>query len=325
MEQRISVIIPIYNAEKYLSACMDSLLSQTYENLEIILVDDGSKDGSLTLCRAYEQKDSRVRVIHQENQGVSAARNAGLKMASGAYIAFVDADDYVETDYFQRLYQAITESAADMACCDYVEILNGEPNPAAAPKVKRSRKLTDICEVYASIAAGTEHYWSCVWGKLIKADLAKKIAFTQDLRYGEDQVYMYDLFLQAPAICLDRYKGYYYVRNEDSATMRFGELSAKRRMDEMKMYQYMLSHLPQSANTFKNAFECNFENALCAAVAAIAARGTKEEMQQYRDLLKCEIRNAHFGSRSVKHKIHFSLFYFCPGIYRWMMCIKYRK
>jgi len=110
----VTVIVPVYNAKKYLCQCIDSIINQTYEDLEIILVDDGSTDGSSAMCDEYANKDSRVKVIHKRNDGVSSARNVGLDSANGVYIAFVDADDYIELDLVAKAYEAITASGADL-------------------------------------------------------------------------------------------------------------------------------------------------------------------------------------------------------------------
>ena len=113
----ISVIIPIYNSEKYLSKCISSVLEQTYKDLELILVDDGSTDNSLNICNDFAERDSRIVVVHQKNAGVSAARNNGLKNAKGDFITFVDSDDYVENDWLELLFKAITEKNAEVAVC----------------------------------------------------------------------------------------------------------------------------------------------------------------------------------------------------------------
>lgn len=110
----VTIIVPVYNAEKYLCQCVESIINQTYDNLEIILVDDGSTDDSSTICDEYANKDSRVRVIHKRNGGVSSARNVGLDGANGVYVAFVDADDYIELDLVAKAYEAITASGADL-------------------------------------------------------------------------------------------------------------------------------------------------------------------------------------------------------------------
>ena len=319
MEELISVVIPVYNAESFLPACLDSILRQTYVCFEVILVDDGSKDGSLALCQDYAAKDSRVRVIHQENQGVSAARNAGVRHATGNYISFIDADDYIQEDYFQRLYQDLKEHQADMVCCSYTEILNGKENPDCVPKVLRSRKLTDIREVFAGIAACTESYWSCVWGKLIKAELVKAHQFSSSLKYGEDQAYMYELFLEQPVIYLDAYPGYYYVRNEFSATMRIDTFHVKKRIDEMRMCRERLEKLPEFAREYKQIFTTFYAESAVSAIIALTINGTKEELRQYREILLSDIRKLPGWAFSPKGRVHLLLCRCCPRTYRFLM------
>ena len=113
----ISVIIPIYNVEQYLKECLESVINQTYRNLEIILVDDGSKDKSGKICDEYKNKDERIKVVHKENGGLSDARNAGMKIATGKYIQFIDSDDFIDKDMIETLYNLIIENEADISMC----------------------------------------------------------------------------------------------------------------------------------------------------------------------------------------------------------------
>lgn len=115
--KKISVIVPVYNVGEYLRQCVDSILSQTYSNLEIIAVNDGSTDGSGAILDEYREKDIRLIAIHQENQGVSAARNKGLDVATGDYIAFVDADDYIHPEMYEKLVKALEDNQADISFC----------------------------------------------------------------------------------------------------------------------------------------------------------------------------------------------------------------
>lgn len=115
----ISIIIPIYNVEKYLSKCIESLVGQTYKDIEIILINDGSPDHCLSICEQYSKKDNRIIVINQENKGVSAARNAGLKIAKGEYIGFIDPDDWIAVDMYEGLHSVIKQSDVDMVICGY--------------------------------------------------------------------------------------------------------------------------------------------------------------------------------------------------------------
>ena len=118
----ISVIVPVYKVEKYLNQCIESVLAQTYQNLEIILVDDGSPDRSGEICEEYAKKDTRIRVLHKSNGGLSTARNTGLQIISGAYIAFLDSDDYLAPDMYETLYRELIENDADIAVCGFVKI-----------------------------------------------------------------------------------------------------------------------------------------------------------------------------------------------------------
>ena len=120
----ISVIVPVYNVEPFLDRCMQSILRQTYRNLEIILVDDGSTDASAQLCDDYARKDGRVKVLHKTNGGLSDARNAGLELASGAYIGYVDSDDWIEPDMYEQMHRACVENNARIAVCRYLSLIH---------------------------------------------------------------------------------------------------------------------------------------------------------------------------------------------------------
>jgi glycosyltransferase involved in cell wall biosynthesis len=124
---KISVIVPIYNAEKYLERCVKSLIAQTFHDIEILLIDDGSTDASSILCARLKKEDSRIRILHKPNGGLSSARNAGLLAASGAFIGFVDADDTVSPTFFETLLQKIEQYHCDFVFCDLIRIESGKP------------------------------------------------------------------------------------------------------------------------------------------------------------------------------------------------------
>ena len=115
----ISIIVPIYNSENYIKKCLDSILAQTYSNLEVILIDDGSTDNSYNICKDYQKKDNRIVLLQQKNAGVSRARNHGLEVAKGEYIGFVDSDDYIEPEMYEILLNSIIESNSKIAICNY--------------------------------------------------------------------------------------------------------------------------------------------------------------------------------------------------------------
>lgn len=128
-KERISVIVAVYNVEKYLSKCIESILNQTYKNLEIILIDDGSSDKSGDICDSYAKQDSRIKVIHRENKGIAYTRNEGLDTAKGDYITFVDSDDYIHPQMYELMMRKLREQNADVVACDYLELPENE-NPS---------------------------------------------------------------------------------------------------------------------------------------------------------------------------------------------------
>ena len=138
MEEKISVIVPIYNTEEYLEKCINSIINQTYRNLEIILINDGSTDNSLNICKEFEKKDSRIKVISQKNQGVAYTRNVGLSNATGDYIAFVDSDDYIKLNFYEELYKCSQRYDADIAMCEF-SLIN-EKNEKIEYNLKKQKK-----------------------------------------------------------------------------------------------------------------------------------------------------------------------------------------
>ncbi|MBR4996071.1 MAG: glycosyltransferase family 2 protein [Alistipes sp.] len=189
MSPKISVIIPVYNTEKYLPHCIDSILAQTYTDFELLLIDDGSKDSSGVICDEYATKDSRVRVFHKENGGVSSARNWGLDNANGEWITFVDSDDYLN---IEAIEQMLSNKGEDLVVCSYQEF--GIDN--------RINKLDDTCYNRTSIIPKLGELMSNVafmtpWGKLFKMDLIKSynLRFAKDISFGEDTLFVYKYLL----------------------------------------------------------------------------------------------------------------------------------
>lgn len=219
MDALISIIVPVYGVEAYLGRCMESLLSQTYRNLEIILVDDGSLDNCPALCDAYKAQDARIQVIHQENAGLSGARNAGLSIARGEYVAFVDSDDYVAADYIKALYELMQESEADITQCRFAYV-SGEPLEryrSRSYKVYRGESLME--QLYGLEEEAT--YFVVAWNKLYKRELFSKIRYPQG-RIHEDEATTYRLFYQSKKLAFtDRVLYGYFTQNTGSITATF--------------------------------------------------------------------------------------------------------
>lgn len=313
---KISVIIPIFNAGAYIGTCIASLLKQTYEAFELILVDDGSTDATPSVLAAYQRQDPRIRVLRQENSGVSAARNRGLDCATGAYIAFVDADDFVAADYLERLYRLAQQHRADMVCCDFVQLLEGQPVQRDLPKVLSSRLVANRTELLRSAAETREAYGTCVWGKLIRAELAKSCRF-RPLKIGEDQVYMHELFLRGPRVWLDAYRGYFYVVNPASVMQRSSHLSLSRCLDELTMHRFKLEHLLEETRVLDALFRGRYAMAIHTCAHASLYLTDKTERKKIRALLLGEIQNAFSPRNPMKGRAawYLRLYRDFPGMY----------
>lgn len=212
---KVSVVIPVYKAEQYLECCVESVLQQTHRNLEIILVDDGSPDGCGAMCDAYAHKDNRVRVIHQKNSGVAAARNAGIEIATGKWLAFVDADDYIDLDMYEVLLEAAEKSQTDVVECNYRRL--GGTNPGTG-KIHIHTGL-DALEIMFTRDGYPDGFTVSPVNKLIRRDAANGIRFLEGCSMAEDMLYVVELLTKIQTIAKLERRLYTYRVNEDSATM----------------------------------------------------------------------------------------------------------
>ena len=187
----VSIIIPVYNAEKYLNRCIDSILEQTFADFELLLIDDGSKDKSGEICDEYAKKDNRVRVFHKENGGVSSARNIGLDNARGEWVSFVDADDWVESDYLAALFE--DAEIADMTYfgCRYCYDDSSVSSYIPAEFYSQDRNDVEKCLGYLKVNKQNFEYLGFTWNKLFRMAIVKehRISFVEGLRVREDELF----------------------------------------------------------------------------------------------------------------------------------------
>ncbi|MHA6485271.1 glycosyltransferase family 2 protein [Paenibacillus sp. strain BS8-2] len=226
MDLKVSVIVPVYNTEKYLSECIESLLAQTLDSCEFLFINDGSRDGSLAILERYRMKDSRIRVINQENQGVSAARNAGIAAARGEYIGFVDSDDWVEADMFEVMYQAAKASDCDIVLIDYVTQLEGQSlrthfEITSGTRLDRAYVEREVMPIYMK-------GWSMnsVCNKLFRAELivGNEIFFQKGRVLGEDKLFGMELLAASNSMFYEKYAGYHYREVQGSATRNLSKM-----------------------------------------------------------------------------------------------------
>ena len=236
----VSIILPVYNAQNHLARCVGSICAQTYRNIEIIILNDGSKDQSLPVCEEFRQKDPRILLVDKANSGVSDTRNLGLKLASGKYVEFVDSDDYLDPDFTERLVAAAEENEADCVIAPYKMVI-----PAGASKPEQVLdKIQDELGVmsvarppevreYGFLPAGVydkdtfalrlmdkpaSYFYSVLWNKLYRRDIltGNDIQFVSEMRWAEDLVFNLRYIQYAERFVAIDKPGYYYVQNPQS-------------------------------------------------------------------------------------------------------------
>ncbi len=233
----ISVIVPAYNAEQYIAQCIDNLLCQTYKNLEIIVVDDGSTDNTSRVLQQYP----KVKYIYQPNSGVSVARNAGIEAASGEFIHFMDADDLLNLEFYEKMYEAIAETGADMACCGFYF----ERFPSQTQKIEHKLLVSNIPDKV--LMTNVCNYGAC-WKYLCKLSFLKekKLKFEPGISTGEDRIFSIQAVYFANKIVLVPNAIYYYKNRKSSVTTsRDLERIKKRHRDRKYAEQFQKNFAKQ--------------------------------------------------------------------------------
>lgn len=214
-EELITIVIPVYNLEKYVQNCIDSVLSQTYKNLEILLIDDGSTDNTLTICREYAKTDNRIRIICREHEGLSSIRNYGSKEAKGEFIAHIDGDDILEPTYIEYLYRLMVQYDADISMCNYIPVLEGK----AITKEKAANSKDKIKVMTKEQALETlfyqKYFTTATWAKLFKKKLFLNVAFP-DGKLAEDMGSTYKLIHYSEKVVYGAQIQYYYLQRAGS-------------------------------------------------------------------------------------------------------------
>lgn len=253
MQDLISVIVPVYKVEKYLDECVTSILNQTYKNLEIILVDDGSPDNCPKMCDNYAANDSRIKVIHKNNGGLSSARNAGLDVAKGSFIQFVDSDDVIDINMIQHLYNNLKTTDSDISCCLYYKSDKEMGGLSKEPyKITTFSNLEILNDLYCK---KLQNVISC--NKLFRKSLFQEIYFPVG-KICEDIFTIYKLMYKAKKIVKSSFIGYFYRQTPGSITNVFNI----KRLDSLEAYK--------ECNYFfenKDLSSLKTKNAICALIA----------------------------------------------------------
>ena len=226
----ISIIVPVYKVEEYINQCVDSIVNQTYKDLEIILVDDGSPDNCPKICDEYAQKDNRVKALHKKNGGLMSARQAGLRIATGEYVGFVDGDDWIEPNMYEKFAYLIDKYKPDMAMCEFLySYPERDEKSSQLPEKEFYDKTALENEIYPKLLFKPPYYNyginPCCWSKLYKKELLENNLYkvTDKIKIGEDAAFTYPCLIGANSIVYCEKHLYHYRVNPDSMTKAYDE------------------------------------------------------------------------------------------------------
>lgn len=271
MDLLISIIIPIYNVEEYLERCIDSVVNQTYKNLEIILVDDGSPDQCGSICDTWALKDKRIKVIHKKNGGLSDARNAGLNLATGEFIAFVDSDDVVERQFVRYLIDTVCEENADIVECGVQKFCTDIEFPAETKGKVTSFSRTEALRELIFDGAIRQHVWNKLYRKSVIADIRFPVG-----KLNEDEFWTYKIVGRAEKICRIENELYGYFQREGSI---MGTRYSVRRLDALEAKAERLEYMSEFYPELEEDARLNFYYS-CRYAGQMSLRYIKEKKER---------------------------------------------
>ena len=286
-KDKVSIIVPVYNVEKYLEKCLKSLISQSYKNIEIILIDDGSKDNSGRICDEYKRKDSRIKVIHKENAGVSEARNSGIQKATGKYLCFVDADDFVMDNYVEYMHQLIVKDSSDIAICTkmFSNFNEKQTSEEVIENLDGENAIIRILNYRMPIG---------VYSRIFKKDLIEdnRIRFLKDIYMGEGFNFNVACFQKAKKVIVSNYKVYYYRRNNaTSATTKFSIKKCENSLYAMKvMRDNLIIRTERVINSWKYALWRTYSDAFDYMCLGNEKKDNLEKFKEYKYFIKNNYR-----------------------------------
>lgn len=313
----ISIIVPVYNTALYLSKCLNSIAAQTFTDFEVLMIDDGSTDGSGEICDQYSQSDSRFIAIHQSNQGVSASRNNGLKQARGNYIAFVDSDDYVHPQMLELLYKAIRQREYDLSVARYLSVNVGTEIEIQRIIEFHSQELSAediLCKLFGK--SGEDIQYIVVWNKLYDRRLLANICFSA-LKVSEDLLFNVEVFSKVrQAIEVDS-KLYYYTQRNTSASHSVSEKQIIDRIDaSYTCLRYIPSGSAEEACCVMKLYKVLFSSRFLGRREVYLKNVVRRIKEVHKQIYKCFLQNKYI---STVYKILFMGFFYCPLLYRFFV------
>lgn len=308
MNDLISVIIPVYKVEKWLDECIESVVNQSYSNLEIILVDDGSPDKCPQKCDWWAQRDSRIRVIHKENGGLSSARNAALEVIKGEYISFVDSDDYIHKDMYKIMLEDIQKTGADIVRCE--RYIDTDGSLRLSKKIA-SKRFYNHKEILDSYFYHKDDFCSGVWDKLYKAELFNGVRFPQGINSEDYYVYAIIYNKTQKLYYNDKPLYYYRIRENSICTIPvINEHSFDKIIISDKVYNYIKMNFPEQIEDAKA-----FRTIAIFSIYYVTLRQKhsclqrKKWKQDLRSVWKDTMKNKKIG---IEFKVKYTIMSLCP-------------
>ena len=315
-KEKVSIITAVYKAENFLQRCVDSILKQTYQNIELLLIDDGSPDSCPKMCDEFAKKDARIKVVHKENGGVSSAWNAGLNHATGNYIAFVDSDDWVEPNYIEELYTTLQKYHSDIAiCCN--DIFDGNT-------LREDKNFLNSAMYYSPMeclkAFFAEKRWRhAVWAKLYRKDIFADLRYPEDIKCVEDSYMICDLCRKIKnGIATTNQVLYHYVIQNNSVTRT---VSAKR-FDGIKARRHVLEQLNSHETTYFFAVRDLF-NAYKSTYCLFKSGKRKDLIKQLNTWLKEDYKRYVKYTKGAARLKNFVFRYFRP-VFNFLYMLKHK-
>lgn len=320
-EYKISVIIPVFNVERYLRTCLNSILDQTYKPIEVILIDDGSTDDSLAICNEYAAMYEWIHVIHKDNEGISKTRNLGISVAKGNYISFVDPDDWLNVDTYKKLVSGLKRTGSDIAVCDVVRVIENKDGTTTHQDnhmwpfgdVKAFFGHDIYTEVYDKTATMTN--------KLIPVKSIGNTRFNTEIRYGEDQLFLAELLENIKSVCVIPDACYYYRIN------RAGNVVSSP-IDDRSIDYMESAYLVYRILSGRSEATCGVRRCMMAIPRMLTCVYPKKESKNYYHAAVSYIRKIDKGDviHAVVNKqlpLSAVLVFFVPRIYRTLYLLRY--
>lgn len=311
---RIAVIVPVYNVENYIERCIDSILNQSFDDFKLILVNDGSTDRSYEICKEYAISDRRIKLINQENMGLSMARNNALEYSSERYLTFIDSDDYIHRDFLKILLENLIDNSADISVADHQKVYQSE-RTEHEEKENTIRVLSNI-QAVEQVVKDNDENMIVAWGKLYKRELFEDIRYPRG-KYHEDEFVTYKLYYKAETIVKTKAKLHYYTQRDESIT---GDKYSLKRLEKLEGLREAVEFFREKGEE-DLALSANYRYLFNIQIAYYRVKfelgSNKPVMNNLKQDYDTNYRgiNKDMKEYSLKEKIILRFFFYFPNIY----------